>query len=85
MLDRTVTLDIGDWDDPHFRSAVEEVWRSTRAEAEEFDSCRAVESAQRKLRAAGYPGAVIIHSRTVDEALRGIAHWSVTRDGRREL
>jgi hypothetical protein len=84
VLERHVTMGIGDWDDPDFRSAVEEVWRSTRVEAEEFDSCKAVELAQHKLRAAGYPEAVIIHTRTVDEALKGIAHWSVIRGGPRE-
>lgn len=85
MLEHHVELKVIDWDDLPFREAVDIAWRQVRQGQVDSDSSTAAAHLQLLVRAAGYPTATITVQRTVDEALRHVAHFEVRREPARAL
>ncbi len=77
----TLRITIEPWDDRGFNEALERVCGRLRAGESVMDSAEAAERAQRLLREAGYPRAVIEHERTVRDYLAHTARWTVRREG----
>lgn len=71
---------IVDWDDQDFVRAFEGARDQVNAEGLTIHGPKAAARAEALLREAGYPGARIAVSRTVDEAMAHVAHWTVWRE-----
>lgn len=69
------------WDDQEFVLAYERAHAEVEASGPSPEGIEAAMRVQGLLRARGYPHAHIEVSRTVDEALRHVAHWTILRDG----
>jgi hypothetical protein len=67
------------WDDPAFHAAFETVREQVEHEGVPLDTPEAGFRAEHLLAAAGYPGVRIEVVRSVDEAMRHVAHWEVHR------
>ncbi len=80
MLEHRVQLKVCDWDDVPFRTAVEEAWTKIRLGPDDADSIMAAAHLQMLVRAAGYPDASVEVHRSVDEALKHIAHFEVSKE-----
>ncbi len=74
-----IKASITPWDDAAFVRAFEAA--RDEVHAGEVDPLHAGVLVQEKLRAAGYPNAVVDVVRTPTEALEHTAHWAVRRDG----
>jgi hypothetical protein len=85
MLEHHVELKVIDWDDIPFREAVDTAWRQVRHGQVNSDSTTAAAHLQLLVRAAGYPSATVTVQKTVDEALKHIAHFEVRREPARVL
>ena len=79
MLEHNVKIRVVDWDDRVFVQTVNSVWRDTADGDVDLDSREAAARAQLLLRHAGYPSAEVTYTRSVDEALHHVAHWTVRR------
>lgn len=77
-----VKIRIVDWKDRAFVSAIEAACRAMTTSGVRLDTIDAAERVQDALRAGGFPNSAVEYRRSVDEALAGIAHWRVLRDGR---
>jgi hypothetical protein len=72
-----VSVRLEAWDDPVFRAAFEAARAQVEAEGLALDSPEAGQRAQHLLADAGYPGVRIEVDRSVEEAMRHVAHWTV--------
>ena len=66
------------WDDPAFHAAFERAREQVQAEGIPLDTPEAGSRAEHLLADAGYPVHIDV-VRSVDEALRHVAHWEVHR------
>jgi len=80
-MKRSVKIHIVEWKDRAFVTAIEAACRAMTLAGVRMDTIDAAQMVQTTLRSDGYPGAVVEYRRSVDEALAGIAHWRVLRDG----
>ena len=78
-MTHSVRLKVLPWDDPQFTHAVESVFHEIEAEMP-IDSSQAAELAQHRLRERGWPDALVVYWRNVDEVLAHRAHWTVYRE-----
>ena len=69
------------WDDQPFVHAYEGARRTAVSEGLEINGPKAARRVEELLHAAGYPRATVSSERTVEEAMRRIAIWTVRRDG----
>jgi hypothetical protein len=69
------------WDDSAFVKAYERAHEQVVREALLINGPRAAGRLEELLRAAGYPWVSVKVERTIDEALRHAARWTVSRDG----
>jgi hypothetical protein len=69
------------WDDERFLHAYEGARRTALGEGLEVNGPKAARRVEDLLHAAGYPQASVECERTVEEAMRRIAIWTVRRDG----
>lgn len=69
-----------DWDDRDFVRAFARAHDQVEAEGLTIHGPKAAARAEALLREAGYPDAGAV-SRTVDEAMAHVAHWTVRREG----
>jgi hypothetical protein len=69
------------WDDAAFVRAFEDAYAQVIAEGLLINGPRAASRLEDLLRAAGYPRVSVRVERTVDEAVRHAARWTVRRDG----
>jgi hypothetical protein len=69
------------WDDPHFVRAYEGAREQVNREGLLINGPRAAARLEELMRAAGYPRVSVKVERTIDEALRHNARWTVRRDG----
>jgi hypothetical protein len=67
------------WDDPAFHAAFEVAREQVEQEGIPLDTPEAGFRAEHLLAEAGYPGVQIQVIRSVDEAMRHVAHWEVHR------
>jgi hypothetical protein len=80
-LDIRARVKVTPWTDADFEGAVRQVLQEVRLVPEiVFGSGEGAVLAQRLLRERGYEHARVIDMRSVDEAIRHIAHWEVLRD-----
>lgn len=75
-------IQIVEWKDRTFVTEIETACRAMTLAGVRLDTIDAAQVVQDALRTHGYPAAVVEYRRSVDEALAGIAHWRVLRDGR---
>jgi hypothetical protein len=68
------------WEDRSFVTAFEQARDQVEAEGLTLRGPEAAARAEALLRDAGYPRALIVVSRTVDDAIARIAHWTVWRE-----
>jgi hypothetical protein len=80
MMTHQVRLKVIPWDDRPFVAAVDALFREIECSDLEIDCPRAAELAQHQLREAGWPEAVVVYWRSVDEVLGHKAHWTVYRE-----
>jgi hypothetical protein len=71
---------IVDWDDQDFVTAFERAHDQVAAEGLTIHGPKAAARAEALLHEAGYPRARIAVSRTADEAMAHVAHWTVWRE-----
>ncbi len=69
------------WDDQEFVLAYERAHAEVETAGPSPEGIEAAGRVQALLRARGYPLARVEVARTVDEALRHVAHWTIRRDG----
>jgi hypothetical protein len=69
------------WDDPQFVREYEIAREQAIREGLTINGPKAAARVEQLVRAGGYPHAVVEIQRTVDEALRHAARWTVRRDG----
>lgn len=69
------------WADQPFVREYENARDQTLREGLTINGPKAAARVEQLLRAGGYPQAVVEVQRTVDEALRHAARWTVRRDG----
>ncbi len=69
------------WDDEGFVRTYEEARRTALSEGLEVNGPKAAQRVEDLLHGAGYPQASVECERTVEEAMRRIAIWTVRRDG----
>jgi hypothetical protein len=69
------------WDDPDFVSDYERAHEQVLREGLEINGPLAAARLEELMRAAGYPRVSVKVERTIDEALRHAARWTVRRDG----
>ena len=69
------------WDDPQFVREYERARKQAIREGLTINGPKAAARVEQLVRARGYPHAVMEVERTVDEALRHAARWTVRRDG----
>jgi hypothetical protein len=74
------TSSITPWDDSEFVRAYEQAREVVHRE-ELGDGPAAAAEVQRRLHEAGYPHARVDVARTAEEAIGGVSHWVVNRDG----
>ena len=79
MIAQQVRLKIVGWDDPAFRSTVENVVDSVRQAGLDLDSVDGLLAAETTLRLAGYPEATIRDRRTIDDVMAMTTSWEVRR------
>jgi len=79
MADCKVKIKVVEWDDRDFVAAIDGAWQGASAQASDVDAFETAQRAQDLLRGSGFPTAVIEYSRSVDEAMSHIAHWTVRR------
>jgi hypothetical protein len=86
VINVRVRMSIVPWTDVDFVHAVENAWVQVSLCPDiESSSLAAAAMAESLLRESGFPGACVIDCRTIDEALRHVAHWQVVRDGLRNV
>ncbi|HEX8939678.1 MAG TPA: hypothetical protein VF763_05905 [Candidatus Limnocylindrales bacterium] len=68
-------------DDAPFRQAVERICADLRDRGLLMDACDTAGLAEHRLRADGYPTAIVDYHPTVADFLAHTARWSVRRDG----
>jgi hypothetical protein len=81
-MSSNVKIRIVEWKDRAFVAAIEVACRALTLSGVRLDTIDAAQRVQTQLREDGFPDAVVEYHRSVDEALHGIAHWRVQRDGR---
>lgn len=69
------------WDDQQFVRQYENAREQAIREGLTINGPKAAARVEQLLRAGGYPHAVVQVDRTVDEALKHAARWTVRRDG----
>ena len=69
------------WDDADFVTDYERVHEQVLREGLLINGPRAAARLEELMRAAGYPRVSVKVERTIDEALRHAARWTVRRDG----
>jgi hypothetical protein len=69
------------WDDPDFVRKYEAAHEQVVREGLRINGPRAAARLEELMRAAGYPRVSVKVERTIDEALRHAARWTVRRDG----
>jgi hypothetical protein len=69
------------WDDADFVRHYERAYERILSEGLLINGPRAAARLEELLRAAGYPHVSVQVERTIDEALRHAARWTVRRDG----
>jgi hypothetical protein len=69
------------WDDPAFVRAYQTLHERVLGEGLMINGPKAAARLEELMRAAGYPRASVTVDRTVDDALRHAARWTVRRDG----
>ena len=67
--------------DARFRAAVELAFVAASTSGADLDSPEAARRTQEDLRAHGFPAAAIGMTRSVEEYLRHVSHWTIWRDG----
>jgi hypothetical protein len=70
------------WDDTQFVRDYGQAREQAIREGLTMNGPKAAARVEHLLRAGGYPRAVVEVQRTVDEALKHAARWTVRRDGR---
>ncbi len=80
-MDSNVKIQVVEWKDQAFVAVVEAACQSLRETGMRMDTIEAAQAVQDTLRAQGYPSAIVEFHKSVDEALSGVAHWRVVRDG----
>jgi hypothetical protein len=79
IMDARINVSIDAWDDPAFRSAVEDAYHSVVSEGLDIDTPEAAQRAQHLLVESGYPHARVDLERSVDEVLSDRCRWLVHR------
>jgi hypothetical protein len=69
------------WDDPDFVKQYERAYEQVVRDGLLINGPRAAARLEELMRAAGYPRVSVTVERTIDEALRHAARWTVRRDG----
>ena len=69
------------WDDPDFVRDFERAREQVLSEGLRINGPKAAARLQEVMRAGGYPRVFVKVERSVDEALRHAARWTVWRDG----
>jgi hypothetical protein len=80
MMTHQVRLKVLPWNDKPFTHAVDAVFHSIETSDIDIDSPHAAELAQHRLRESGWPEAVVVYWRSVDEVFGHKAHWTVYRE-----
>jgi hypothetical protein len=78
-MDARINVRIDAWDDPGFRSAVEDAYHRVIDEGLVVDTPEAARRAQQLLIEAGYPHARVDLELSVDQALAHEGRWLVYR------
>jgi hypothetical protein len=82
MVGPTVHIRFDELYDAPFHKALDTAVDEVASAGFALDSPDAAQRVEQLLHAAGFPGAAIDYSRSVDEVLNGEADWLVRRDGR---
>lgn len=80
-MDTGLRAELIPWDDPRFVQEYERARQQVIREGLTINGPKAAGRVEQLLHAGGYPEAVVEVERTVDEALRHAARWTVRRDG----
>jgi hypothetical protein len=76
-----ISLQVVPWDDPAFMAAFDRGRTAVEGQGLTLDDPRGQLALQSALRADGYPNAVVVGHRSVDDALEHSARCLVRRDG----
>lgn len=80
-MDSRLKIKVVDWQDRDFVVALDDGLAAALRDGLDIDCAKVAERVETELRRDGYPVARIAYSRSVAEALAGVAHWTVWRDG----
>jgi hypothetical protein len=80
MSTSRLTASIVDWNDQEFVRSFERARDQSEADGLTIHGPKGAARAEALLRDAGYPRARIAVSRTVDEAMAHVAHWTLWRE-----
>lgn len=80
-MDCRLKIKVVDWQDRAFIRALDVSLSDALRDGLDIDRPAVADRAEAELRDGGYPDARIAYSRSVDEVLSRIAHWTVWRDG----
>ena len=81
MIEHRVRIKVLQWDDAEFTAAFERALGVVKWADVSLDSRAAADRVEALLRDGGFPSATVDFTRSVDDVLRGVAHWLVQRDG----
>ena len=80
-MDCRLKIKVVDWQDRAFVRAFDVSLSDALRDGLDIDRQAVADRAEAELRGDGYPDARIAYTRSVDEVLARIAHWTVWRDG----
>ena len=80
-MDCRLKIKVVDWQDRAFIRALDTSLADALRDGLDIDRPAVADRAEAELRGEGYPDARISYTRSVDEVLARIAHWTVWRDG----
>lgn len=82
-MDCRLKIKVVEWDDRAFVRALDESLADALDDGLDIDRPAVAERTEAELRGEGYPDARIVYTRSVDEVLSRVAHWTVWREGSR--
>ena len=80
-MDCRLKIKVVDWQDRAFVRAFDVSLADALRDGLDIDRATVADRAEAELRGEGYPAARISYTRSVDEVLTRVAHWTVWRDG----
>ena len=79
-MDCRLKIKVVDWQDRDFIRALDASLADALRDGLDIDRSAVADRAEAELRGEGYPRARISYTRSVDEVLARVAHWTVWRE-----